>query len=481
MAMDIRLMLGLAFTSMFLLAITIGSTTNIRSIDELDLEYNSRRFGRKLYDSCYDTDSPDQKNSQDKGCDYVESSDYSYYYGPNGYGDRCSYYDDADFTAKELCCACGGGSTKAESKLEDPCVFDKIAVSECPTDDPADSVDGLPECFSAHLKHNDLCYQSLFNQVLPDGTEGWKEGEGTTCPGVVGLGWYTPKVFRCIKDCRKNHDCPRNFPFCIGGSCEECLKDADCPKIRPYCTKTPGNLEGRCRGAYPISASGSDCSDYGLSYLNDKTVCQKFAEDYFPKSSSPIELTNNTIEFYWKTTPFGCTVWNDDCFFNSTKCGFDQWVVKWNTNDTLSNDRESIGNRDFAKRQVCIAEPMDCKVGPWSRWSKKCKKGRLMRTRQIQQRALFGGSSCPKTKETKKCQTPGPEPGCWNSKSKRKCLSVKMKGMCNLPKWRLQCCKSCNKSRCVNLWRGKKCQKLKPFCRRSGLVKKKCRKACGVC
>ena len=317
--------------------------------------------------------------------------------------------------------------------------------------------------------------------MLPDGTEGWKEGEGTTCPGVVGLGWYTPKVFRCIKDCRKNHDCPRNFPFCIGGSCEECLKDADCPKIRPYCTKTPGNLEGRCKGAYPISASGSDCSDYGLSYLNDKTVCQKFAEDYFPKSSSPIELTNNTIEFYWKTTPFGCTVWNDDCFFNSTKCGFDQWEVKWNTNETLSNDRESIGNRDFAKRQVCIAEPMDCKVGPWSRWSKKCKKGRLMRTRQIQQRALFGGSSCPKTKETKKCQTPGPEPGCWNSKSKRKCLSVKMKGMCNLPKWRLQCCKSCNKSRCVNLWRGKKCQKLKPFCRRSGLVKKKCRKACGIC
>ena len=120
MAMDIRLMLGLAFTSMFLLAITIGSTTNIRSIDELDLEYNSRRFGRKLYDSCYDTDSPDQKNSQDKGCDYVESSDYSYYYGPNGYGDRCSYYDDADFTAKELCCACGGGSTKAESELKIP-------------------------------------------------------------------------------------------------------------------------------------------------------------------------------------------------------------------------------------------------------------------------------------------------------------------------------------------------------------------------
>ena len=476
MAMDIRLMLGLTFTSMLLLDITIGSTTNIRSIEELDLEYNSRRFGRKIYSSCYDTDGPDQKNLLDYGCrDSIGSTNYwdGPNYGLNAYGDDCTYWDDADFIAKDLCCVCGGGSTKAESELQDPCVFDKIAVSECPTDDPTDYFDGLPECSSAHLKHNDLCYQSHLNKLLSDGTESWKEGVGTTCPGVIGLGQYT-KVFKCIKECRKNHDCPRNFPFCIGGSCEECLKDDDCPKIRPYCTKTPGNFEGRCKGAYPISSSGSDCSDYGLSYLNDKTVCQKFAEDHFPKSSSPIELTNSTIDpGFYKTTPLGCSVWAWDCWSNDTLCGTDQWVVKWNTNDTSNPN----GNRMVQKRQVCIAQPIDCKVGHWSRWSKKCNKGRLMRTRQIQQRALFGGSSCPKTKETKKCQ----KPGCWNTKSKQKCLSVKMKGMCNRPFWRFHCCKSCNKSSCVNLWRRKKCQKLKPFCRRSGLVKKKCRKACGVC
>ena len=38
MTMDIGVMLGLAVTSMLLLATTIDSTTNIRSIDELDLE-----------------------------------------------------------------------------------------------------------------------------------------------------------------------------------------------------------------------------------------------------------------------------------------------------------------------------------------------------------------------------------------------------------------------------------------------------------
>jgi len=472
MAMDIRVMLGLAVTSMLLLAITIDGTTKIRSIEELDLEYNSRRFGREIYDSCYDTDSPDQKSNQDLGCrDLIFASYYMDSYGINGNWDYCSVFDDADFSARELCCACGGGSTKADKDLENPCVFEKIAVSECPNDDPNDYFDGLPECNSAYLKHNDLCYQSPNNKMLIDGTESWKEGEGTVCPGIVAAG-IDSKVFKCIKNCRKNQDCPRNFPHCIGGSCEECLKDADCPKVRPYCTKTPGNFEGRCLGPYPISAPNSDCSDYGLSYLNDKTACQKFAGDYFPKSASPIEEVNSK-QGTLKTTPLGCTLWDDDCYVNNTKCAIDQWVVKWNTNDTLTLN----GNRHLAKRQVCIAEPMDCKVGPWSNWSKKCNKGRLMRTRQIQQRALFGGSSCPQIKQTKKCQ----KSGCWNTKSKRKCLSVKMKGICDRPYWKIHCCKSCNKSSCVNLWRAKKCQKLIPFCRRSGLVKKKCRKACGVC
>ena len=487
--MDIRVMLGLAVTSMLLLATTIDSTPNIRSIEELDLEYNSRRFGRKIYDSCYDLDSPDKPSSFGSGCrNLVQDTSYADDYGIGGENeyieyDYCSYGDNNDFKAKELCCMCGGGSTKADSELENPCVFNKIDVSECPTDDPNDYFDGLPECSSAHLKHNDLCYQSAFNKLLTDGTESWKEGEGTTCPGVGNDLMGDSKVFKCIKECKKNHDCPRNFPFCIGGSCEECLKDADCPETRPYCTKTPGNFEGRCRGPYPISAAGSDCSDYGLSYLNDKTVCAKFAEDYFPKSSTPIEETNSAIDSSYKSTPLGCTLWNEGCEYDGgdEKCPIDQWVVKWNTNGTLSLN----GNRDHEKRQVCIAEPMDCKVGPWSRWSKKCKKGRLMRTRQIQQRALFGGSSCPQTKQTKKCKKSGPESGsesgCWNSKSKRKCLSVKKKGMCNRKYWQTRCCKYCNKSRCVNLWRGKKCQKLIPFCRRSGLVKKKCRKACGIC
>ena len=111
--MDIRVMLGLAVTSLLLLAITIDGTTNIRSIEELDLEYNSRRYGRKIYDSCYDTDSPDQKSRLDIGCrDLIFASYYVDSYGINGNYDYCSHWDDADFSARELCCACGGGQPR---------------------------------------------------------------------------------------------------------------------------------------------------------------------------------------------------------------------------------------------------------------------------------------------------------------------------------------------------------------------------------
>ena len=58
-----------------------------------------------VYDSCLNTDNG-AKDSFGNGCDYY---DYESDCGGN--------YDDDDFKSDLMCCACGGGATKANGKL----------------------------------------------------------------------------------------------------------------------------------------------------------------------------------------------------------------------------------------------------------------------------------------------------------------------------------------------------------------------------
>jgi len=90
-------------------------------------------------------------------------------------------------------------------------------------------------------------------------------------------------------------------------------------------------------------------------------------------------------------------------------------------------------------------------------------------------------TEAPTTKPpTTKPPTKKPKPEkCYNLRPKRQCRKVLMSGRCAKPYWRVHCCISCGG--CGNLWTKKRCGRLSPYCRRSALVRKNCKKTCKRC
>jgi len=161
-------------------------------------------------------------------------------------------------------------------------------------------------------------------------------------------------------------------------------------------------------------------------------------------------------------------------------------------------------NGEACERGGCI----DCSVivyGNWAEWelstdcSKTCGSGTQERTRTCSDPSPEnGGSNCTSLDEisgigAEQVETDivtcndfpcpkdpkGPK-GCWNLVSKRKCRAKLLAGKCGKPYWKTRCCKTC-RGGCANIWSNKRCRKLIPHCKRSSMVKKKCRKACKKC
>lgn len=92
------------------LLVKTGATTpmNLYMGDALD-NYRKGISATNLAEECFDTNI---NNASDTGGDYCDW----YWNNP----DRCGAYDDNDFTASSLCCACGGGSSNVtEAVCED--------------------------------------------------------------------------------------------------------------------------------------------------------------------------------------------------------------------------------------------------------------------------------------------------------------------------------------------------------------------------
>jgi len=399
------------------------------------------RNERRVYASCLNTDNGAEDSAGD-GCEEYEDEG-----GKDEEGD-CGAHDDDDFEANKMCCVCGGGATKVDGKLKETCVFKTIEESECPSTSGGIEADYL-ECNEEGLQHGDFCWVQDEDYPLIDGSIG--SDEGIDCCSAA---FCDEIVFKCVKECSKDQDCSTRYPYCIDGSCEECLADKDCPTTRPFCTKTPGNSEGRCKGPYPITAPGSNCSDYGLQPLMDKSICQQLSDDLdFPSYTEDGNIYEEVEDY----VPLGCHLYEGE--------------------QVYFNDGSEGGGRYYDRMGVCIAEPIDCEWSKYSKWS-KCKNGKEERTRVVETRALFGGKSCKgKEKQTRTCREEEP---CWNLRSKQQCRAIKMKGLCGTAFWMKQCCATCGAG-CANIWPNKKCRKLIPHCRRNSKVRRKCQKACGKC
>jgi len=313
------------------------------------------RNERRVYASCLNTDNGAEDSDGD-GCEEYEDPD------------DCGAYDDDDFEANKVCCTCGGGATKVDGKLKETCVYKTIEESECPSSSGLYQADYL-ECNEEGLKHGDFCWVADEDYPLIDGSIG--EDEGMDCCSDAFCDEY---VFKCVKECSKDQDCSTRYPYCIDGSCEECLGDQDCPTTRPFC------LESRCKGPYPITAPGSDCSDYGLQPLTDKSICQQLSDDLFPGDGDISD------EWSGDYMPLGCSL------YEGSSIDF--------------NDGSEGSGRYYDRMAVCIAEPIDCEWSKYSKWS-KCKNGKEERTRVVETRALFGGKCKGKEKQTRTCGEEG--------------------------------------------------------------------------
>jgi len=203
--------------------------------------------------------------------------------------------------------------------------------------------------------------------------------------------------------------------------------------------------------------------------------------------------------------------WNDRGDYNFNHACYDC------TNSPCANQCEYINgsyDSNAASSEACetccrtVTHDVDWKCGDaavdgnWGEWeqstecSKSCGGGTQERTRSCSDPSPeYGGSNCTSSDEItavgdEQVETDiatcndfpcsKPPQGCWNLVSKRKCRAKLLAGKCGKPYWKTRCCKTC-RGGCANLWSNKRCSKLIPHCKRSSMVKKKCRKACKKC
>jgi hypothetical protein len=82
------------------LLVKTGSTTPMNLAGR-----NPAQMNLSIVEGCFDTEG-DFRDSGNDSCTWYDTSSHA-----------CGAYDDNDFTASSVCCACGGGSTNVEEAV----------------------------------------------------------------------------------------------------------------------------------------------------------------------------------------------------------------------------------------------------------------------------------------------------------------------------------------------------------------------------